>query len=187
MKKLPLQRSAGFSLIELLVSVCVITCLCALITPKAWALLQKKNQLKTLNDCKAISSSLMEYAILAHGGASAVSPIDVADYALQKYDDVESLLAPAFLAAVPENDAWNRPFEVYWFGNAFTDVSGPQLYVVRSSGRDGLFDGGPYEIGSFPFQPDPSQLIMGGDDIVCADGALIRWPGAMATVLAGGP
>lgn len=158
-------RRGGFSLVELLVVLCVVICLMALIVPNLWPIMQKSKNLKTLNRCKALSDAFMEYVVLHGGMPSADGIVDVSFYTAVSAQDVSDLLSPDFLGRVPAADAWNQPFEFY-----FNGVQGREVYAIRSAGSDSVFNGTLYSTGPFAIN-DPTD-----NDIVCADGEVVRWP-----------
>ena len=92
--------------------------------------------------------------------------IDIQDNPLVSRDDLEDLLVPNYLAAVPETDAWGNPYEV----RINTDnLMAKTVISIRSPGRKGYYAGDVYKVEGF----DPTDF---DQDIVWADGNFIRWP-----------
>ena len=85
-----------------------------------------------------------------------LGPLPVVDHA-----DIESMLVPSYLPAVPERDAYGHPLEF----RLAADLLGSELMSVRSPGADGLFEGTLYA-GGFTAGPD--------DDQVWKDGFFVR-------------
>ncbi len=79
---------------------------------------------------------------------------------------LEPFFVPGYLPWISAVDGWGRPLEIRV--DLTLDAPLPAL-VIRSAGRDGIFEPEPYERGGFP----------AGDldrDIVWVDGELVRWP-----------
>lgn len=178
------QRSkpshAGFSLIELLVVLCIIICLLALLSPKLWPILQKKRNMVALNDCRAVSDAMMQYTILHGGAASADNPADTAIYDMVLVTEMEDLLVSDFISRVPEFDPWGTPWEYGLFnygGPGTFNPVGPNVYAIRSAGENGIFEGPVYDYGPFAPNLNPGDPGFVTDDIVCVDGEVVSWPG----------
>ncbi len=77
--------------------------------------------------------------------------------------ELKRLLVPRYTSDLPELDGWQHPYELR------LDRQRRRIWI-RSGGRDGAFDSGPYVKGPF----EPKELDR---DIVWADGGLWRWPG----------
>lgn len=190
MKSYRNSAQSGFTLLELLVVICILICLMALLWPQLRPILEKKTQLQAMNECKAISDALTQYTVFRGGSASPNNPVDPADYPTPlAHADAESLLSPAFLLYVPELDPWGRPWEISvadatvpaGLAAPHFSVNGPRVFLVRSLGRNGADDvgGSGYDPGTFLLNQDPSSPTPPfGDDVVCADGSVIRWPGS---------
>jgi hypothetical protein len=72
-------------------------------------------------------------------------------------EELERLLVPDYLEALPMVDGWERPFRV---------VSKTSGYEIRSAGKDGVFETNPPRGPTTTFD----------DDIVWQDGELVQWP-----------
>ena len=81
--------------------------------------------------------------------------------------DAAALLAPKYIAELPENDGWGRPLELC-LRRPFL-AKGDYMMGVRSAGRDGVFQGTSYAVGAF----DPRELDR---DTVWIDGYFMTWP-----------
>jgi len=93
---------------------------------------------------------------------------DIQDNPLISRDDLEDLLVPNYIAAIPETDAWGNPFEV----RLNTDnLMARTVMSIRSPGRKGYYTGDVYKMEGF----DPTDF---DQDIVWTDGFFVRWPQA---------
>ena len=199
---------SGFSLTEMLIVICILIGLMTLIAPKGQQALHKQKNLRALNQCKAMSDALMQYIILRDGNACPADPVMLSDYDLTAMnridndppsfgdDPLRDLLSPSFLPYVPFRDPWGNAWEVYGPDTTFLPpgatiptapdlyVGGPHVFLIRSAGANGQFedDGGEYRIGPYFLNQDPLSPQTYGDDIVCADGVVIRWPGRWGTL-----
>lgn len=82
-------------------------------------------------------------------------------------EDLEELLVPLYIQEIPRTDGWGNPYEFA----LNQGLRAANILGVRSSGRDGTFEEGPYTPSSFSSEDyDP--------DIVWNDGFFIRWPSA---------
>ena len=171
------SSSRGFTLLEMLVVLCILGCLLAMLLPNLYPADRKSQFIKALNQCKAVSDAMMQYTIVEGGTARPDVPFDPTAYPnVIPPTDLEDELSPDFLTYVPETDPWGNPWEHAVFalgsgGPGSYDVTGPLVYMVRSPGPDGTLAGGPIDPGPFEMN-DPSV----DDDIICADGQVIRWP-----------
>lgn len=78
--------------------------------------------------------------------------------------DLEQLLVPKYLAELPRTDGWGHEYEFAINHDLLADYT----LSIRSPGRDGVFEKGAYEIGSFSVEDDR--------DLVWADGYFVMWP-----------
>lgn len=173
-----LRADPGFTLVELLLVMGIVVCLCALLYPKIQPVLALKKNMVALNHCRAACDAYMIRATLLGGGGNAVSPIDLdQDYPLPSTaEKLSELLVPDFLFRVPELDPWDRPYQ-YFFA---ADQTYGQIFACRSLGANGVAEG-PYQPAPFAPNVDPAGPACADppctDDIVCADGQLVSWPG----------
>jgi len=83
------------------------------------------------------------------------------------HDELAALLVPHYIKELPSTDAWGRPLEFCLDRKPTT--SHHLVAGIRSSGRDGSFEGTVYQPGAFPAQ-DTDR------DLVWIDGYFITWP-----------
>lgn len=107
--------------------------------------------------------------ILAEGDRNAwtlrTSEGDYYSFRRVSYQQVVELVAPRYVQQVPQFDAWGHAYEFA----INSDLHGDSVLSIRSPGGNGFFDVDDYDVGNFPAdQP--------GEDIVWADGQMVRWP-----------
>lgn len=182
MFKRPNHGEKGFTLLELLVVMCIIICLCALLFPKLFPVLLKKKQMTALNHCKAVCAGFAYYTELHGGSYSADNPFDLTVYPMPPLTvgDVEMVLVPDFLFRVPEFDPWGNPYQYYFDP---MDINGPATFACRSTGANGVAEDGifPFTPGPFPGNIETGDPGFLTDDLICADGELVSWPGEWVT------
>ncbi len=160
------SKQSGFTLIELMICLLILALLLSILTLNFGSFTQQAKQIRVLNTARSIGNACMPWLASQGGSASLGEAVDLSDYPVpMTRDEVAALLKPRFINWVPNLDRWGNPWEFYFSGN----LQGPEVFVVRSPGRDGVFDGTTYQVGPF-VATDYDQ------DIVWADGNLARWP-----------
>ncbi len=179
---------SGFSFIELIVVIGIITALMALLLPNVRPILIKRQMMQAVNEAKLINDALMEYSLLRGGAPAPPSPVDTTIYSSAiSHVDLSTLLVPDFVSYVPETDPWGNPYEVLIANPDLAaaphiEVRGVHVFLVRSTGPNGMSD-------SVLFEPGPFDLFLSldpgaaglpttfvSDDIVFADGSAVHWP-----------
>jgi prepilin-type N-terminal cleavage/methylation domain-containing protein len=161
----------GFTLIELLIVIAIIGLIAAMLIPNLLDAMQKTKQKRTMADMRITGTALFSWLTDEVGAAAAGqtnSNVTLASYGSQKSLAVmESILVPTYLQVVPPRDGWKFPYEYYV---KIEDVHARQVMLIRSLGRNMVADGGSdYTVTSF----DPTDY---DQDIVWADGFMVRWP-----------
>lgn len=130
--------------------------------------LDAEKQLRTVIDVRHLGIALFTWLTDEVGAAAAgnAESVDLKDYPEITMADLEKLLVPDYLPAVPKTDGWGHPFEVRV---NIKNVLAEKVISIRSPGRDGELSGDVYTIGSF----NPADY---DQDIVWADGYFQRWP-----------
>lgn len=150
------------------VSMAVVCSLVSLAEPAA-SLTDAQAQVQTVEDIRKVGDAMFNWLVdqvsLA-GQDPEADPVDFFHYSAISHSQLESLLVPQYIQAVPELDGWGWHYE-YYLDTA--DPLGQQAMAIRSPGRDGAVSGDLYTAGSF----DPGQV---DEDVVWADGAFVRWP-----------
>ena len=168
----------GFTLVEMLVVLCIVACLLAMLSPRIWPVVEKSRSVKTLANCKAVSDAFINYARLHGANPRPSTTYDITPLTQTTALDYENFLVPEFIKDVPQFDAWNYPFEYYYAsGTPSPNLNTDRLFLIRSPGSNGVFEGPVYDVGEFAPNLQPGNSNFVSDDIVCADGEVIRWPG----------
>jgi hypothetical protein len=92
--------------------------------------------------------------------------VDVSTVPLISREELEKILVPKYIPAIPQQDGWGHPYE---FRLNTQDPNAVRVMGVRSAGRDGQFSGNVYAVGAFS-PPEYDQ------DVVWVDGYFMRWP-----------
>ncbi len=175
----PQATNLGYTLVELVLVLCIVAVLLALLAPKIMPVSSMAQQVRALTECKAVTGAVQTYAVLRGGGGSPGAQVDLFDYAVElSHDEVKQLLVPDYLHTVPELDPWDSPYRFYAFDLdaaaplPHIDIQGPRVFMIRSPGANREFDDDVYVPGTFaPNDPEAN------DDIVCADGDVIQHAG----------
>ncbi len=135
-------------------------------------------QKQTITDSRTIGSAmyfwyqsemLPKRSDEAHEKARAeseASSIDITAVPVISREQLEKILVPKHLPAIPAQDGWGHPYE---FRLNIADPDAVRMMGLRSAGRDGQFSGNVYEVGAFS-PPEYDQ------DVVWMDGYFLRWP-----------
>lgn len=148
------RRHAGFTLVELLVVVAIIAVIATIAINNYMNAVARARQKRTMADMRTIAQAWEARAAetRVYTAAGFTFPTSVT------YDTVRDALTPTYARTVPKVDGWGRPFEFGATGN---------VYAIRSSGRDGTYEGTNYTTGATD-SPDC--------DIVYSAGNFVRWP-----------
>lgn len=131
-------------------------------------------QKRTLADIRNTGTAMFSWLTDQVGASAAGQPqtekaatlMDLRQYSQLSLQELEEILLPNYMQAIPETDGWGNPYEYYL---NVKDPTAPQVMSIRSPGKDGRFSSDDYTIGSFT----PSKY---DEDIVWADGFFVRWP-----------
>jgi hypothetical protein len=156
-------------------SMSVVVCglMSVLAPPARAALTDAQAQAQTAEDIRNVGNAMFAWLVdqvsLAPPGspqASSAFTVDLALYEAISHSQLESVLVPQYIEAVPELDGWGHHYDYYL---DTVNILADRVMAIRSPGRDGAFTGDFYTAGSF----DPGQV---DEDIVWADGDFVRWP-----------
>ena len=161
------HKESGFTLIELMVCLFILMLILSILSLNFSSFSQKAKQTRVVSSARTLGNACLAWVSDQGGSPTLSDPVDLANYPIQlTRDEVSSLLKPNYIPFVPELDRWGNPWEFYFSG----DINAENVFCLRSAGRDGVFDTTPYSVNPF-VATDYDQ------DIVWADGSLVRWPG----------
>jgi len=143
-----MKRERGFTLVELLVVVCIVGILSAIIIPNLRVALSKSKQRRTMSDMRTVALAVSAYA---------TDWVYAPDVAAGTVEDLLPYLTPTYLKSLPGVDGWQRA--VRYAGQGLD-------YTLLSYGRDGI------EQGSLTLGPTTDF----DDDIIIANGVFVQWP-----------
>jgi len=140
------QGTGGFSLVELLVVLVILSVLAAIVIPAMINALDKGRQKRTMADLRLLGGSIETYSV------------DNSNYPIGDATDL-SVLVPEYTNTLVSKDAWNH--DLIYIGTALD-------YTLGSAGKNGgatlalTGSGGP----SKDFD----------DDIIYRTGTFVQWP-----------
>ncbi len=162
------NRQKGFTLIELLIVVAIIGIIAALLIPNFLDALQKAKQKRTVADIRNTGTAMFSWLTDQVGAAAAgASTVDLGSYVSIDQANLTTLLVPVYMQDVPKVDGWKGDYEFYL--KEGSRVLEQQVMLIRSKGRGGVAESGPFNVTSF----DPTDYDR---DIIWADGFFVRWP-----------
>jgi hypothetical protein len=141
---------------------------------KRSAIDDREAQKRTVSDIRNIGTAMFSWLTDQVGASaagqsqteSAIKTVDLRQYSPISHKELQKILIPQYLQAIPETDGWGQPYEFYL--NATTPLA-KQVMSIRSSGRDGRFSSTDYMVGGF-------YSANFDEDIVWSDGFFVRWP-----------
>ncbi len=153
--------------------VAVIGIIAAILIPNFISSLHKAKQKRTMAEIHETGKAMLSWLTDQVGAAAAgAQSVDVGDYGTTiDTPDLSTLLAPGYIARVPERDAWGHTLEYFLRTD---DLLAHRVMLIRSPGLDGFFADDDYAHSAF-VTTDFDQ------DIVWADGVFIRWPAGATT------
>jgi len=128
----------------------------------------KDAQRRTMDDLRKTGTAMFSWLTDQIGaGAAGQAQTDLRKYPLISRPELEKLLVPAYIAAIPEKDGWGHPYE---YRVNVANTLAQQILSIRSPGRDGKYSADIYS---------NSEFISTNfdEDIVWVDGFFLRWPG----------
>ncbi|MFN7942824.1 MAG: hypothetical protein U0X73_14645 [Thermoanaerobaculia bacterium] len=129
-------------------------------------------QLVTLGELRVVGSAWISWytdAVSRAAGAvrpaGALPPVDFSALPPLARAELADLLVPTYLACLPAEDGWGRPFDFRMNPNLLAT----SVMAARSGGSDAVFEGDVYSASGFP----PDELFR---DLVWSDGFVYRAP-----------
>ncbi|MEM7354463.1 MAG: prepilin-type N-terminal cleavage/methylation domain-containing protein [Acidobacteriota bacterium] len=165
----------GFTLIELMVVVALIALLAAIVGPAVGSQINQAKQAAAIRQINTFGLACTQWARNNGGNPVPTVDIDLSNYATSMTAaEVQAVLGPdrndpmknVYIASVPANDPWGNPYTFNYNPDDNGNPTNEQVFVIRSAGSDGVFEGTTYTRGEF----DASNFK---NDIVWADGHLL--------------
>ncbi len=169
------RRQAGFSIIELVLVILIIGLIASIMIPNLIDALHKAKQRRTMAELRLVGTAWMSWLTDNAGSSSAGAQqlYNVAGFNALTYAQIYGYLHPSdtffYMQAVPERDAWGSQLTFYMNSNTMTDS---QLLLCAAA-RDDIYETCD---GTTPIPIGPFLATNFDQDIVWADGFLVRWP-----------
>ena len=142
-------KTAGFTLVELLIVVAIIGIIAAVAVPNLLNAVDRAKQKRTMADMRSLAEGVEAYSVdfTIYPTASDISGLKIA-------------IHPTHMRVFPGTDGWNNAL-VYDPGSTVG-----MGYTLRSTGKDGMVEGSPTGGATHEFDCD----------IVFSDGEFKQWP-----------
>lgn len=158
---MPSRRTAGFTLVELLITVAIIGILVAIAAINYRNAVDRARQRRSMSDIRSLSTAIETYAIdlARYPPAAAYTLPEGLSLPTGTLAAARPYLEPTYMRMVPLADGWNSWF-LYGTSAARTD------YALGSAGRDGVPETAP------AFGPTTNLRA----DILLVNGMFVQWP-----------
>ena len=135
------HRTRGFTLVELLIVVAVIAILAAIAVPNLLMALQRARQKRTMANMRNVATAWEARATdLSKYNAAGVAVAGMSNAITM--DELEGVLQPTYMKAMPKIDGWNNQF-IAVTDQPFGGGTYAQRYAIDSGGRDGIIETSP--------------------------------------------
>ena len=169
------RRQGGFSIIELVLVILIISLIASIMIPNLIDALHKAKQRRTMGELRLIGTAWMSWLTDNAGASSAGAQqlYRVNGFNALSYEQIYGYLHPSdtffYMQDVPERDPWGSQLTFYLNSNNLSDS---QLLLCAAA-RDNHYEtcDGSKDIPIGPFVATNFD-----QDIVWADGFLVRWP-----------
>jgi prepilin-type N-terminal cleavage/methylation domain-containing protein len=153
----------GFSLMEILVVLAIISVLAAIAIWNYMGALNRGKQKRTMADIRNIAAAWESHAADARSYSSAGFTFPAVGVS---YGALTGILSPTYIRSMPQTDGWSRPF-AFGADAAVGPAGSATTYAIRSAGRDGTFNRSTYT---------PGATTDYDCDIVYSGGTFVSWP-----------
>ncbi|MCP3963324.1 MAG: prepilin-type N-terminal cleavage/methylation domain-containing protein [bacterium] len=169
------KRQQGFSIIELVLVVAIIGIIASILIPNLIDALHKAKQRRTMAELRLVGTAWMSWLTDQAGAASAGAnqTYAVDNHREVSYAELFGYLHPSdtffYMQGIPEYDAWGSSLTFYMNEDPRTD----NQLLLCAAARDNIPEtcDGSTDIPIGPFLATDFD-----QDIIWADGFLLRWP-----------
>lgn len=168
------RNQAGFTLVELLITVAIIGILAAIAIPNLLSAIQRSRQKRTMVDMRTIGIALESRAtdVNRYNAAGTIPSLAMCAETVT-HTQMRSALAPTYIKLIPSDDGWSNPYR-FLVDQPWTGSVAAQHYVVWSAGRNGSANG---TAGWDATSASPGGATTNfNDDILFSDGMFIQYP-----------
>jgi prepilin-type N-terminal cleavage/methylation domain-containing protein len=142
-------RTAGFSIIELLIVIGIIGILAAIVIPNYLNALNRAKQKTTMGTMRAIAMAWEARATETKSYNAAAAQFTLPSSEIDSVG-VTALLTPTYIRILPIVDGWGHPLDFFIDALPASGQSA-SAYAIRSRGRDGILDNGAGSLSSYTF------------------------------------